>query len=119
MVDDASPTGPRQRPKVGLCTETRGLATGWRRAGKGRGRANGSAAAAHHGEEGADGEAARLRAAARARPMEHRQRKRATASAHLTRAPTQTDGAAAHAAYRVCLARHIPTARTNALATPR
>jgi hypothetical protein len=35
-VDDASPTGPRQRPKVGLCTETRGLAMGWKTKRKGQ-----------------------------------------------------------------------------------
>ena len=33
-VDDASPTGPRQRPKAGLCTETRGLAKSSKRKGQ-------------------------------------------------------------------------------------
>ena len=33
-VDDASPTGPRQRSKAGLCTETRGPATSSKRKGQ-------------------------------------------------------------------------------------
>ena len=34
LLDDVSPTGPRQRPKAGLCTETRGLAKSSKRKGQ-------------------------------------------------------------------------------------